>query len=67
MEILIIKTMRHIYCPVCGKKLKLKKIKKSPNMHRRGLRSYECVDCGYAEYDSNPREQMITEGYLDNE
>ncbi len=52
-------------CPVCGEKLGLKRIKKARNMHRRGLRSFICPSCGYAEYDSNEREEAITKGYLD--
>jgi transposase-like protein len=48
-------------CPECGKDLKLKRIKKG-GFHRRGLRSWICTDCGYAVYDSNPREKGITEG-----
>jgi len=57
-------------CPECGNKLKLKKIlkaKKSQALYRRNLRSWVCPDCGYAEYDSNEREQAITDGALDNE
>lgn len=55
------------YCPSCGKEIKLKRIKKSSSQYRRGLRSYICSDCNYAEYDSNEREQAITDGYLDDE
>jgi hypothetical protein len=56
-------------CPSCGKKLKKKVIKKgnTRGIYRRGLRSFICIDCGYAEYDSNEREMMITNGYLDDE
>jgi C4-type Zn-finger protein len=54
-------------CPVCGTALKLKRIKKQRNMHRRSLRSRVCEDCGYAEYDSNEREQAITDGIFDDE
>lgn len=54
------------YCPMCGEEIKLKKIKKAKN-YRRGLRSWICTDCNYAEYDSNDREQAITDGYLDDE
>ena len=58
--------MEKKYCPQCGKEIKLKRIKKSRN-YRRGLRSWICYDCNYAEYDSNDREQAITDGFLDNE
>lgn len=54
-------------CPNCGDKLKLKKIKKQPSQYRRGLRSYICEKCNYAEYDSNEREQAITDGLFDDE
>ena len=54
-------------CPVCGQKLSLKRIKKPINMHRRSLKSFICPSCGYAEYDSNPREKAITDGILDDE
>lgn len=56
-------------CPNCGKQLKLKVIKKVIKMcgYRRGLRSYICEPCGYAEYDSNEREQLITDGYFDEQ
>jgi len=46
---------------------KKKIIKKQPNQYRRGLRSWICNDCGFAEYDSNEREQMITDGIFDDE
>jgi len=53
-------------CPECGEKLVLKRIKKG-GFYRRGLRSKVCTGCGYAEYDSNPREQAIMNGELDDE
>ena len=38
-------------CPLCGNKLKHKIIKKQPknNNHGRGLRSWICEPCGFAE------------------
>jgi Zn ribbon nucleic-acid-binding protein len=56
-------------CPSCGEKITFKKIKKgnTRGIHRRGLRSFECIPCGYAEYDSNQREELITKGVFDNE
>jgi len=54
-------------CPLCGEKLTLKKIKKQRNIFSRGIRSFECISCGYAEYDSNEREAAITNGNFDNE
>jgi hypothetical protein len=57
-------------CPQCGSELKLKKIlkaKKGMAFYRRNLKSWICSDCGYAVYDSNEREQAITDGLLDNE
>ena len=56
--------MNHRYCPNCGQKLKKKVIKKQPNQYKRGVRSFVCEPCGYAEYDSNPREKDITEGLI---
>jgi transposase-like protein len=53
-------------CPVCGLPLKKKRIKKG-STYRRRLQSYVCEDCNYSEYDSNDREQAITDGYLDDE
>jgi len=53
------------FCPLCGKDLVLKRIKKGRNTtYRRSLRSYICTDCGYAEYDSNQRELAITAGEI---
>jgi C4-type Zn-finger protein len=53
-------------CPLCGKKLKSKVIKKG-TFYKRGIRSFECIDCGYGEYDSDVREKMILDGYFDEE
>jgi C4-type Zn-finger protein len=53
-------------CPICGEKLSHKRIKKG-GFHRRALKSNACASCGYSEYDSNPREQAITDGVFDDE
>jgi C4-type Zn-finger protein len=54
-------------CPVCGKKLKMKLVKKGKPPYTANKRSLICNDCNYAEYvEYNPHNPDITIDNIDS-